>query len=94
MAVARWNGAVLAESDRVEIVGGHVYFPEVALRREHLRESTTHTTCWWKGAASYYDVVVGDEVNRDAAWCYPAPRRAAKHISGFVAFWKGVQVSR
>lgn len=94
MAVARWMGAVLAESDRVEIVEGNVYFPAEALRREHLRESATHTTCGWKGVASYYDVVVGGEVNRDAAWYYPTPKDAAKQIAGFVAFWKGVQVSR
>jgi uncharacterized protein (DUF427 family) len=78
----------------VEIVEGNVYFPADALRREHLRESATHTTCGWKGVASYYDVVVGDEVNRDAAWYYPTPKDAAKQITGFVAFWKGVQVSR
>jgi uncharacterized protein (DUF427 family) len=94
MAIARWKGSVLAESDRVEIVEGNVYFPADALRREHLRESATHTTCGWKGVASYYDVVVGDEVNLDAAWYYPTPKDAAKQITGFVAFWKGVQVSR
>jgi uncharacterized protein (DUF427 family) len=94
MAVARWQGAVLAESDRVEIVEGNVYFPADSLHREHLRESATHTTCGWKGVASYFDVVVGAEVNRDAAWYYPTPKDAAKQITGFVAFWKGVQVSR
>jgi len=94
MAVARWKGAVLAESDRVEIVEGNVYCPADALRREHLRESATHTTCGWKGVASYYDVVVGDEVNLDAAWYYPTPKDAATQITGFVAFWKGVQVPR
>ena len=89
---ATWNGAVLAESDDTVIVEGNHYFPPDAVRREHFRESATHTNCPWKGEASYFDVVVGDEVNRDAAWYYPQPKDAAKQIAGHVAFWRGVQV--
>jgi len=94
MAKASWKGAVVAESDRVEIVENNVYFPPDAVKRELLRESATHTTCPWKGLASYYDVVVGDAVNKDAAWYYPAPSDAAKQITGYVAFWRGVAVER
>lgn len=89
---ATWKGAVLAESDETVVVEGNHYFPADSLRREHFRESETHTHCPWKGEASYYDVVVGDEVNRDAAWYYPAPKEAAKEIEGRVAFWRGVKV--
>lgn len=85
---------VLAESDRVEIVEGNVYFPPDAVKREHVRESGTHSTCPWKGEASYYDVVVDGETNRDAAWYYPAPKRAAANIENHVAFWRGVTVER
>lgn len=96
MPRATWNGAVLAEApaDRVEIVEGNVYFPPEAVRREHLRPSGTHTECAWKGTASYYDVAVEGEVNRDAAWYYPEPKEAARQITGYVAFWRGVQVER
>lgn len=94
MARATWNGQVLAESERFEVVEGNVYFPPEALRREFLRESATHTTCGWKGVASYFDVVVGAEVNRDAAWYYPTPTDAARNIAGYVAFWRGVAVER
>ena len=94
MATAVWNGAVIAESERFELVEGNVYFPAEALRSEHVRPSATRTVCGWKGEASYYDVVVGDAVNRDAAWYYPAPKEAAKHIAGCVAFWRGVTVTR
>jgi uncharacterized protein (DUF427 family) len=87
-----WNGVVVAESDRTQVVEGNHYFPPEALRREHVRESTTHTTCSWKGVASYYDVVAGERVNRDACWYYPEPKDAAKHIAGWVAFWKGISV--
>ena len=94
MAKAFWNGTVLAESERYEVVEGNVYFPLEALRRERFRESSTHTTCPWKGVASYYDVVVDGQVNKDAAWYYPEPKDAARNIRGHVAFWKGVQVER
>ena len=89
---ATWNGAVLAESDDTIDVEGNHYFPERSLRREHFRESATHTVCGWKGVASYYDVVVGAALNHDAAWFYPEPKEAAKQVLGRVAFWHGVVV--
>ena len=92
MARATWNGAVIAESDRTVEVEGNQYFPIDAVRRELLRESGTHTTCPWKGVASYYDVVVNGEVNRDAAWYYPDPKPAAANVKDHVAFWRGVVV--
>lgn len=89
---ATWKGAVLAESDDTVVVEGNHYFPAESISREHFRESGTHTTCPWKGVASYYDVLVGEEVNADAAWYYPEPKDAAKEIEGRVAFWRGVRV--
>jgi uncharacterized protein (DUF427 family) len=89
---AVWQAAVIAESDDTVVVEGNHYFPASALRREYLRDSDTHTVCPWKGTASYYDVVVGDRVNRDAAWYYPNTSDAARQIQGRVAFWRGVQV--
>jgi len=89
---ATWNGAVLAESDDTVVVEGNHYFPPDSISREHFRESETHTVCPWKGTASYYDVVVGGDVNRDAAWYYPQPKDAARQIKDRVAFWRGVRV--
>jgi uncharacterized protein (DUF427 family) len=89
---AIWRDAVLAESDDTVVVEGNHYFPAASVDRQYVRDSSTHTTCGWKGEASYYDVVVGDEVNRDAAWYYPEPKEAAHNIKGSVAFWKGVRV--
>ncbi len=92
MPKAIWRGRVIAESDATRVVEGNHYFPPDALRREHLRASETHTTCSWKGVASYFDVVVDGAENRDAAWCYPEPKPAAAEIAGYVAFWRGVEV--
>jgi uncharacterized protein (DUF427 family) len=94
MVRAIWNGAVLAESDQCRVVEGNHYFPPEAVRREFFRESTTHTTCGWKGVASYYTIEVDGQQNKDAAWYYPEPKPAAKEIAGYVAFWRGVEVQK
>lgn len=94
MPKATWKGAVLAEADgaSVQIVEGNVYFPPGAVNKAYFRDSQTHTVCPWKGTCSYYDVVVQGQVNKDAAWYYPATKDKAKHIEGYVAFWKGVEI--
>jgi uncharacterized protein (DUF427 family) len=89
---ASWHGATLAESDDTVVVEGNHYFPADSLRREYFRESAKHTTCPWKGEASYYDIAVDGDVNHEAAWYYPTPKEAAANIRGRVAFWKGVLV--
>ena len=92
MAKALWNGVVLAESDQCEIVEGNLYFPPDAVDRRYLRHSTHHTTCPWKGDASYYHIEVDGNTNSDAAWYYPEPTPEARRIKDYVAFWKGVEV--
>lgn len=92
MPRAMWNGAVIAESQRCVVVEGNQYFPPDAVARQYLRDSATHTVCPWKGTASYYDVVVAGETNKDAAWSYPQPKDAAQQIANYIAFWHGVTV--
>ena len=89
---AVWAGATLAESDDTELVEGNHYFPAESINRRHFRESSDHTVCPWKGTASYLDVVVGEQVNRGAAWYYPDPKPAASGIKGRIAFWHGVKI--
>ena len=90
---AVWNGAVIAQSDATEVVEGNQYFPADSVDATYLKSSATHSTCPWKGEASYYTLVVDGKENVDAAWFYPSPKDAAKQIKGSVAFWKGVEVS-
>ncbi len=92
MPKAIWNGVVLAESQQTVVVEGNHYFPPDAVQRAYFQPSATHSTCHWKGEASYYSVVVEGQTNRDAAWYYPAPSDAAKEIKDYVAFWRGVKV--
>ncbi|MFN9175138.1 MAG: DUF427 domain-containing protein [Synechocystis sp.] len=94
MAKAIWNGVTLAESDQCEMVEGNVYFPPDAIDRQYFKDSNTHTTCFWKGTASYYTVVVNGQENKDAAWYYPDPKAKAQNIKGHIAFWRGVSVEK
>ncbi|WP_069352908.1 DUF427 domain-containing protein [Burkholderia cenocepacia] len=96
MIRAIWNGTVIAEApdNAVKLIEGNVYFPPDALRAQYFRSSTKVTTCFWKGQASYYDIVVDGRTNLDAAWYYENPRTLAKSIAGYVAFWNGVEVQQ
>lgn len=89
---AIWNGQVIAESDQTIVIEGNHYFPPQSVRQEFLQDSPTHTTCPWKGTASYYNLVVDGQTNKDAAWYYPTTKDAAQQIKGYVAFWRGVKV--
>ena len=89
---AVWKNVVIAASNDTLIVEGNHYFPPASVHRQYLRPSNTHTTCPWKGLASYYHIDVDGEINEDAAWYYPDPKDAAKKIKNYIAFWKGVEV--
>ncbi|MCX7783338.1 MAG: DUF427 domain-containing protein [Meiothermus sp.] len=89
---AIWNGQIIAESNDTVVVEGNHYFPAESVKPEFLRDSSTHTTCPWKGVASYYSLEVDGQTNKDAAWYYPEPKEAAKQIQGRIAFWRGVKV--
>jgi len=92
MAKAILEGTILAESPNTVEVEGNQYFPANSIRAEFFKPNNSHTTCPWKGLASYYDIEVNGKRNASAAWYYPDPKPAAKQIKDHVAFWKGVKV--
>jgi len=89
---ATWNGVTLAESDTCIVVEGNQYFPPDSIKHQYFKGSDTHTTCPWKGLASYYTIEVDGKENKDSAWYYPSPKEAARQIKDYVAFWRGVKV--
>jgi uncharacterized protein (DUF427 family) len=89
---AIWNGAIIAESDKTINIEGNPYFPLDSVNKEYLSKNEMHSVCPWKGRASYYDIVVNEKTNKDAAWYYPEPKALASKIKDYVAFWKGVEV--
>ncbi len=91
---------MIAEANQAELIRieGNWYFPPKSLNWEFLSESDHHTICPWKGEASYYDITVNGEVNKDAAWYYPEPKegsveRVKSNFANYVAFWHGVEVT-
>lgn len=94
MAKATWNGQTLAESNEYQLVEGNIYFPPESLKWEYFKDSDKQYTCPWKGKTQYHDIVVHGQVSKNAAWSYPEPKEAAKHIKGHVAFGNGVDVER
>lgn len=93
MTSARWNGETIARSDETIVVEGNHYFPPTSVRADFLRPSSTTSHCPWKGVARYYTLEVNGKKNEDAVWYYADPSLAAQKIKGYLAFWKGVQIS-
>ncbi len=91
---AKWKNIVIAESEDTKFFDNNYYFPKDSLRKEFFKDSQDHTTCPWKGIASYFDVVVEGDSNKGSAWYYPNPSQAASEIKDYVAFWKGVKVEK
>jgi uncharacterized protein (DUF427 family) len=96
---ATWNNTVIAEApnDQLIRIEGNWYFPPDSLKKEYFADSDHHTTCFWKGEASYYDVVVDGQTNEFGAWFYPDPKdgsveRVRQDFKNYVAFWNGITV--
>lgn len=97
---AIWNNVTIAEAPKEDLIRieGNWYFPPTSIKREYFEESDHHTTCYWKGEASYYDVVADGTTNEFGAWFYPQPmsgsiERVSKDFTNYVAFWNGITVT-
>lgn len=91
---AIWNDTVIAESEDTIVIENNHYFPAESIKKEFFKESDSHSTCPWKGLASYYTLSVESIENKDAAWYYPEVSELARTIKGRVAFWKGVRIEK
>ncbi|MEA1787115.1 DUF427 domain-containing protein [Arenibacter sp. GZD96] len=91
---AIWNNQLVAESNETIVIENNHYFPADSIKKEFFKDSTTNTSCHWKGVASYKTLEVNGESNKDAAWYYPEPKEMAKAIKGYFAFWKGVKIEK
>jgi uncharacterized protein (DUF427 family) len=65
------------------------YLPREDIRTDLLRPSSLETTCPFKGQASYWSAVVGDEVHENLAWSYETPIPSAEGIAGLLCFYPG-----
>ena len=86
------DGVKVAESDRPVLLDEtglptRYYLPSDDVRTDLLRASSRHTTCPFKGEASYWSVAVGDEVHEDLVWSYQQPIPEAEGITGLMCFY-------
>lgn len=89
---AIWNNTVIAESDNTRKHEDRHYFPPDAINAEYFQQSDTHNVSPSIGRASYFDIQVGDNKQKDAAWFYPHPENAAKDIKDHVTFSREVKI--
>ena len=92
MVKAIWNEQIIAESNNTIILEGNHYFPKKDIKQEFFTKTNHHTTCPWKGEASYYTITVKGKENKNAAWYYPSPSDDAKQIKDHIAFWNGITI--
>lgn len=97
---ATWNNQIIAEANKEDLIyiEGNWYFPPSAVNQDFLQKSPTPYVCPWKGTCQYYNVGQGDNLAGDDAWSYPEPKQSAieqvkKDFSGYIAFWRSVQIS-
>ena len=65
MVQAIWNGVVIAESEKTVMIENNHYFPPESIKCEYFKKSELHSTCHWKGEASYYNLVVDGKINKE-----------------------------
>lgn len=90
---AIWQGEAVAQSDRVETVGGYTYFPRASVRMDLLSVSPkTASDRECPHGVQFYDLVNGAAVSKRAAWSYEAPLAALRSVDHWIGFWKDVKV--
>jgi uncharacterized protein (DUF427 family) len=88
----RLDGELLASTDRplrLDETGlpARYYLPREDVRMDLLRPTTFHTTCPFKGEASYWSADIGGKAHDGIVWAYETPIPAATDITGFLSFY-------
>jgi uncharacterized protein (DUF427 family) len=86
------GGRVVAESERARVLfetglPPRWYMPPEDVRDDVLVPSDTHTTCAYKGFASYWSVRAGDADEDDLVWYYPDPKHDAARVKDYLCFF-------
>ncbi len=88
----KYKSRLIANSNQslrvLETAGGPVfYLPPEHVDTDALRLAALHTRCEWKGVASYWHLMIGDQQLRHVAWCYPDPFPEFAGIQGYFSFY-------
>ncbi|MET9019866.1 DUF427 domain-containing protein [Actinopolymorpha sp. NPDC004070] len=85
------GGQVVAETDRALVLtetglDDRLYLPTEDVRMDLMAATDSHTTCPFKGVASYW-AFADDESARDVAWAYPDPKEDVAQIRDHLSFY-------
>jgi uncharacterized protein (DUF427 family) len=90
---AKWQGKVIAHSDRTVDVQGYRYFPRDAVQMELLKPSPkTAGDRECPHGVQFYDLVQGKTRSERAAWSYEKPGKGMQQIDHWIGFWEDVEV--
>ncbi|MEO6301508.1 MAG: DUF427 domain-containing protein [Paracoccaceae bacterium] len=87
----------IGETDKALVLdeAGHdpvIYVPRADMNMAVLEPAMRHTTCPWKGEASYFSVLAPSGRLNNAVWTYDAPIPGRSEIAGHLAFYPSVTV--
>ncbi len=86
------DGVTVAESKAPHVLyetglPPRFYLPMSDVRLDLLEPTTTVTHCPYKGAAAYWDLVVGGKRYENFVWCYRSPFAESQKIAGLMCFF-------
>lgn len=87
----RADGTTLVDTDDTMILfetalEPRLYVDPAHVRTDLLRRSETSSYCNYKGFATYWSFVSGENAVEDVVWCYPDPPPESLPIKGFLSF--------
>ena len=90
--LVRAGTEVIGRSDRaVHLNEGSaaavIYVPRADVDVTRLVRTDRHTSCPWKGDASYYSVTTANGTLENAVWSYETPKTGLEGIAGLLAFY-------
>lgn len=83
-SIAKSNAALSMQEGSYSPV---LYIPFEDVAANFISKSETTSYCPFKGTASYWNIVIGDEVIADAAWSYEEPFDEMLAIKNYLAFY-------
>lgn len=88
----RVGGQLLAATDRALALDEtglprRYYLPKVDVRMDLLRPTDFHTTCPFKGEASYWSLDVDGRTYDGIVWAYETPLESVPELAGHVSFY-------
>ena len=92
MVRAVWNGKVIAESDRTEVVEGNHYFSPEHVRREYLAPSDHHRDVRLEGRGQLLPHRRGRCTKSGCRLVLSGPKACCKEHFRQNCFWKGVRI--